>query len=112
MPKLSAINAIILLPVGVAIDSIRAQLGLLHGERRGYNLVGIVRDWETALIKTRAKEAEVVIIPNPGDFDPDWTPRVEYCGDETQDLLRYGRIRNEPTGETGDGRSRRPGPVA
>jgi hypothetical protein len=105
------VNAVILLPVGAAIDGIRARLGLLHGERRGYKLVGIVHDWETALIKTRAKEAQVVIIPDPADFDPNWTPRVEYVGDETQELARYGRIRNRNDGPGGDSRSRRPGPI-
>jgi hypothetical protein len=110
-PFSTIVNAIILLPVGAAIDGTRAKLGLLHGERRGYKLVGIVHDWETALIKTRAKEAEVVIIPDPNDFQPDWTPRIEYVGDETQDLARYGHIRHRNDGPDGGGRHRRPRPA-
>jgi len=107
------IKAIMLLPVGAAIDGIRAQICLIHSERRGYKLIGTVFDWAAALSMLRAKEAEVVVLADPDDFKPDWTPRVEYAGDETQDLVRYGRIRhrNDPP-NAGDSRNRRPGPIA
>lgn len=102
-----------LLPVGAAIDGTRAQLCLIHIERRGYQLVGVVHDWATALIKVRAHDAEVVVFADREDFDPEWTPRIEYCGDETQELARFGylRHRNEGPSNPGDSRHRRPGPV-
>lgn len=108
------IRSIMLLPAGAAIDSTRAQLCLIHIERRGYQLVGIVHDWATALVKVRARDAEVVVLAGPEDFNPDWMPRIEYCGDETQELARYGYLRhhNEPPGDSGDVRHRRPGPVS
>jgi len=105
------IKSIMLLPVGAAIDSTRAQLCLLHIERRGYQLVGIVHDWAAALLTVRAHEAEVIVFADPADFQPDWTPRVEYVGDETQDLVRYGRIFNRNESPSADLRRRRPGPV-
>jgi len=105
------VRAIMLLPVGAAIDGIRARLCLVHAERHGYQLVGLVHDWSTALAKTRAKEAEVVILAGPEDFQPDWTPRVEYCGDITQDLVRHGRIRPRNESPAADARRRRPGPI-
>lgn len=109
-PFSTIINAIIMLPVGVAIDSARAKLCLIHIERRGYHLAGVVHDWATALVKVRAQDAEVVVFADPDDFKADWTPRVEYVGDETQDLARYGHIRHRNE-SPGDGRHRRPGPV-
>lgn len=112
MTELSAlIKSIILLPVGAAIDSTRAQLCLAHIERRGYQLVGIVHDWVAALATVRANEAQVVVFADPDDFQPDWTPRIEYCGDETQDLVRYGKIFNRNESPSADLRRRRPGPV-
>ena len=114
MTKVSElIHAIMVLPAGAAIDGTRARLCLTHIERRGYQLVGIVHDWATALIKVNRHEAEVVVFAHPEDFQPDWTPRIEYTGDETQDLVRYGRIRhrNDPP-NAGDSRNRRPGPIA
>lgn len=101
-----------LLPVGAAIDSTRAKLCLIHAERHGYKLVGLVHDWADALIKTRACEAEVVVLARAEDFQPDWTPRIEICGEETQDLVRYGRIRPRNESPSADPRRRRPGPAA
>lgn len=113
MTNLSTIvNAIILLPVGAAIDGTRAKLALIHIDRRGYRLVGVVHDWATALVKVRAREAEVVVFADTEDFHPEWTPRIEYVGDETQDIARYGHVRHRNDGHTDQGgRHRRPRPV-
>lgn len=110
MSQISTIvNALIMLPVGAAIDGVYARQCLRHIERRGYELAGIVHDWSTALTKLRADEAEVVVFARLEHFEPDWTPRIEYVGDETRDLAKPVRPpRNEGPG---DGRHRRPRPA-
>lgn len=97
------INAIILLPAGVAIDSIYARHCIAHIERRGYELVGVVHDWTTALTKVRAQEAEVVVFARRDHFDPDWTPRVEFVGQTSRDLRPELNTNN-----AGRNRDRRP----
>lgn len=114
MNQLSITHAIMLLPAGVAVDSVYAMHCLMHIERRGYELVGIVHDWPTAVAQVRADEAEVVVFAREEHFEPDWTPRVEFVGEETRDLPLFDAIskpRNERAEPGGEGRHRRPGPV-
>jgi hypothetical protein len=108
-------NAIMLLPTGFGVDSTYARHCLLHIERRGYELAGIVHDWDTAIAQVRADEAEVVVLAREEHFDPGWTPRIEYVGEETRDLPSFDSIRkprNERAEPGGEGRNRRPGPVS
>ena len=107
------IHAIMMLPVGVSVDSTYARHCLLHIERHGYELVGIVHDWDTAVAQMRANEADVVVFAREEHFGSDWTPRVEFVGEETRDLPNFDAIhkpRNERPQPGGDGRHRRPGP--
>lgn len=107
MSEFSAlINAIIMLPVGAAIDGLYARQCIRHVEKHGYRLAGILlHDWSSALTMLRSEEAEVIVMARAEHFDPDWTPRVEFVGPDTRDLSRYAKPRNEGTG---DSRSRRP----
>lgn len=115
MPQFSTIiKAIILLPVGAAIDGSFARQCLAHIERRGYRLAGVLTDWAAALTMTRSREAEVVVIAQRDHFESDWTPRIEFVGADTRELLRNGRISDhiEQSGDPDDSRNRRPGPAA
>jgi hypothetical protein len=116
VPKVSAIiNAIILLPVGAAIDGAFARQCITHIERRGYRLAAVLTDWASALTMTRSKQAEVVVIAQREHFEADWTPRIEFVGSDTRELIRNGRIsaRIEQSSDADDDpRNRRPGPAA
>lgn len=114
MSNLSTIvNAIILLPATAAIDSAYARQCLAHVERRGYEIVGILHDWATALVMLRSNEAEVVVFARQEHFEPDWTPRIEFVGADTRDLVKHGhvRARTERHANTDDSRNRRPRPA-
>ena len=111
----TATHAIMMLPDGVTIDSTYARHCLLHIERRGYELVGIVHDWDTAKAQMRDDKAEVVVFAREEHFGSDWTPRVEFVGEETRDIPSFDSInkpRNERPQPGGEGRNRRPGPVS
>lgn len=115
MPKFSTIiNAIILLPVGAAIDGSFARQCVTHIERHGYRLAAVLTDWATALTMIRSKEAEVVVLAQREHFEPDWSPRIEFVGADTRELIRNGRIspRIEQSGDEDDSRRRRPRPTA
>lgn len=109
------LNAVMLLPAGAPIDGLDAQLCQTHIERHGYELVAILyNDWLSALTLTRSNKAQVIVFAEHEHFASEWIPRVEFAGEETHDLVKYGRIRrhaNQSPSEMGDGRSRRPGPV-
>lgn len=114
MSNLSTIvNAIILLPASVAIDGAYARQCVTHIERRGYELVGILNDWATALVMLRSNEAEVVVFARQEHFEPDWSPRIEFVGADTRELVRTGhtRPRNERRTNSDDSRNRRPRPA-
>lgn len=101
------INAIIYLPRHIQLDSLLALQALMHIERRGYQLHSIVHEWHVALHLTRSGAVSVIVFARPEHFEPCFSPRIEFVGEETQDLTRIGAVR--PCGErTGDGRSRRP----
>jgi hypothetical protein len=106
------VNAIIYLPSHVKVDSAFAQQCLLHIERRGYQLSSIVHEWKAALRLTRTGAASVIVFARPEHFDPDFEPRIEFVGETTQDLTRYGVTRDHrPRNERGDSRGRRPRPT-
>lgn len=101
------VNAIIYLPRHIPLDSTFARQALIHIERRGYQLNCIVHEWRDALRLTRAGTASVVVFARPEHFEPDFQPRCEFVGEETQDLTRLGAA-VRPRNERGDDRSRRP----
>lgn len=103
------VNAIIYLPHDIPLDSPLAQQALAHIERRGYQLYSIVHQWCDALRLTRSGAATVIVFARPEHFEPTFTPRIEFVGEDTQNLVRHGatRDRNERR-EGGGGRHRRP----
>lgn len=101
------INAIIYLPRHIPLDSMFARQALAHIERRGYQLYSIVHEWGDALRLTRDGSASVVVFARAEHFEPDFDPRIEFVGEETQDLTRIGKVQPR-TERTGDSRSRRP----
>jgi hypothetical protein len=103
-------RAILFVPQGIALDSIYVREGMEHIARHGYELVTLVHDWDVVLQLMGLRRVDVVVFARKEHRDPDWKPRVEYVGEETQDLVRLGRHRprNEGPSNTGDGRHRRP----
>jgi hypothetical protein len=115
VPQFSTIvKAVILLPIGAAIDGSFARQCITHIERHGYRLAAVLTDWAAALTMLRSKEAEVVVLARREHFEPDWTPRIEFVGADTQELIRAGRVsrRIERSANADDSRNRRPGPAA
>lgn len=101
------VNAIIYLPRHIPVDSMFARQALAHIERRGYQLYSVVHDWRDALRLTRTGVASVVVFARAEHFEPDFEPRVEFVGEDTQNLARAGAAQARH-GRTGDSRSRRP----
>jgi hypothetical protein len=103
------ITAILFVPAGVALDSIYVREGMEHLARHGYNLLTFASDWAVVLQLIALGRADVVVFARKEHRDPDWTPRVEYVGEETQEIIRLGRSRpRNQRSEEGDGRNRRP----
>lgn len=106
----TVLYAIIYLPAGVALDSIYARQCMEHVTRHGYELRSIVQSWPAVEQLLCDGSAQVVVFASQEHCDPNRTPRIEFVGDETQDIVRLGRARprNELRSETGDDRHRRP----
>lgn len=103
-------SAILFVPQGIALDSIYVREGMEHIARHGYELLTLANDWNVVLQLMGLGRVEVVVFARKEHRHPDWTPRVEYVGEETQELVRLGRHRprNDGPSKTGDGRHRRP----
>lgn len=84
------INAIALVPDG-PIDVYLNQC-IAHCSHRGYAFVGLVRNWSAALDMLRPGLATVVVFARPEHLDPDREPRVEVCGETTQQLFRQSAV--------------------
>lgn len=98
------VNAIIFLPAGLPLDGDHIRMCVAHIERRGYRLVTVLREWHPVLQMLGAREATVVVFADREHFDPDWEPRVEFCGEDTQNLITGKRARNAPPASGGYGR--------
>lgn len=59
-----------------------------HCSHRGYKFSGLARDWPTALKMMRGGMASVVVFARQEHQDPNWEPRIEICGEDTQELFR------------------------
>lgn len=109
------VKALIYLPEHLSATSVLAQQARAHIEYRGYRLLGFVHTWEESLTLLRAKAASVIVFARPEHFEASFTPRIEFVGEDTIDLMQRGtppaRHRNERRSETGDSRSRRPRPT-
>lgn len=109
------VKALIYLPEHLSATGLLAQQARIHIEHRGYRLLGFVHEWPQALGLLRARAATVIVFARPEHFEPTFEPRIEFVGEDTQNLTRYGtppptRHRNERHSE-GDSRSRRPRPT-
>lgn len=79
--------AIAFVPDG-PLDLVFVNQCIAHCTHRGYTFAGLVRDWPTALRMIRAGMASVVVFAREEHQDPDWEPRIEICGETTQQLFR------------------------
>lgn len=108
------VKALIYLPDHISATGILAQQARTHIENRGYRLLGFVHTWPEALALVRTRFASVIVFARAEHFEATFEPRIEFVGENTIDLTRYGvpstRPRNERHSE-GDSRSRRPRPT-
>jgi len=108
---LNAVNAIIYLPIGIALDSVYSRQCMQHVVRRGYELLTIVQQWSAVEQLLKAGRAQVVVFASRDHWSDDFSPRIEFVGEDTVDLVRIGRSRPRNERRTGDDRSRRPGRI-
>jgi hypothetical protein len=104
----TAVTAIIFLPASFALDSLFARQCMEHVSRRGYKLLTIVQQWPVVEQLLRDGRAQVVVFASQDHWSDDWSPRVEFVGEDTVDLVRLGRSRPRNDRRAGDDRSRRP----
>lgn len=79
--------AIAFVPAGL-LDLVFVNQCIAHCNHRGYTFAGLVRDWPTALKMIAAGMASVVVFAREEHLDPAREPRVEVCGETTQQLFR------------------------
>ena len=82
----SATRAIAFIPSDNPLDGVYAIQCLQHIERRGYQLVAILRTWEQVLEALRADLAQVIVVARREHLDPDRAPRIEVVGGGTRDV--------------------------
>jgi hypothetical protein len=87
------INAAAFVPMAADLSSLHAAQCLAHIERRGYRLFSVLRTWAQVVEALHAGAVEVVVFARRDHLDPEWTPRFEYVGDETRDLLAGERAK-------------------
>lgn len=79
--------AIAFVPAG-PIDPVYVSQCIAHCNHRGYTFAGLARDWPTAFKMIKAGLASVVVFARQEHVDPDREPRIEVCGETTQELFR------------------------
>lgn len=79
--------AIAFVPDG-PLDLVFVNQCIAHCNHRGYTFAGLARDWPTALKMIAAGLASVVVFARQEHLDPAREPRVEVCGETTQQLFR------------------------
>jgi hypothetical protein len=102
-------TAAIYVPEGHPLDHDFFKEGVAHINRRGYEFCTIARDWDTVVDLVKNREVNVIVFARREHMRPDWTPRVEYVGEETKRIVaEETKPRNDKKKGWGWGKSRRP----
>lgn len=106
-------TAAIYVPAGDPLDGKYAKEGILHVNRRGYQMSTIVRDWDTVVDLVKNRTVNVIVFARRDHMRPEWSPRVEYVGEETQRIVRDLPTDGKPRNDKGWGLrgKRRPSPT-
>lgn len=87
---LDSIQAIVYIPEGLARDGTYAVEGVAHIARRGYQLVGVLRDWTHVVRMLGAGAVSVVVFARLEHWDRSswaaWNVEREFVGEETRRL--------------------------
>jgi hypothetical protein len=102
-------TAAIYLPPNQSLDGKYAREGMLHIDRHGYELKLMVHDWNTIVDLVRERSIDVIVFPRRKHMMRNWTPRVEYIGEDTQRIIAGKPARNQRKQDLTGGRHRRPG---